>query len=56
MIVPAGKCKGHSPSGASIYQALTEREKAQVYPEAAEAARSDCAALRQDSETAPTSS
>ncbi|WP_405796459.1 recombinase family protein [Streptomyces sp. NBC_01506] len=56
LIIPTGKRKGHSPSVASIYRALTEHEKAQAYPEAIEAAQADFAALRQRSATAPANS
>ncbi|MFI0155933.1 hypothetical protein [Streptomyces lydicus] len=52
---PTGKRKGHGPSVASIYRALTEHEKAQAYPEAVEAAQADFTALRQRSATTPTS-
>lgn len=45
-MIPTGKRKGLSPSVASIYRALAEREKTQAYPEAIEAARTDFAALQ----------
>ncbi|MGH3180853.1 MAG: hypothetical protein ACRDOE_02950, partial [Streptosporangiaceae bacterium] len=46
LIIPAGKRKGHSPSVASIYRALAEREKAQAYPEALAQAHVGFAALQ----------
>ncbi|MFD3776946.1 recombinase family protein [Streptomyces sp. NPDC058612] len=46
LITPTGKRKGQNPSVASIYRALAEREKTQAYPEAAETAHADFAALQ----------
>ncbi|MFC4517295.1 recombinase family protein [Streptomyces ehimensis] len=45
LIIPTGKRKGHSPSGAGIYRALAEHAKREAYPEAVEAAHADFAAL-----------
>ncbi|MER5897362.1 recombinase family protein [Streptomyces sp. NPDC001876] len=44
LIIPTGKRKGQNPSVASIYRALTEHEKTQMYPEAVETAHADFAA------------
>lgn len=46
LIIPTGKRKGQNPSVASIYRALAEHQKAQMYPEAIEAARADFADLQ----------
>ena len=46
LIIPTGKRKGRNPSLASIYRALTEHEKRQAYPEAADQAHADFAMLR----------
>lgn len=46
LIIPTGKCKGHSPSLSSIYRALAEHDKRPAYPEAVEQAHSDFAALQ----------
>ncbi len=46
LVIPTGKRKGQNPSLSSIYRALAEHEKRQAYPEAAEAARADFAALQ----------
>lgn len=45
LIIPTGKRKGKNPGLASIYRALAEHEKHQRYPEAAEQAHADFAAL-----------
>ncbi|MFF9024824.1 recombinase family protein [Streptomyces eurythermus] len=45
LIIPTGKCKGQSPSVASIYRALAEHEKRVAYPEAIEQAYAGFAAL-----------
>jgi len=47
LIIPTGRRKGQNPSLSSIYRALAEHEKNQAYPEAAEAAHADFAALQQ---------
>ncbi|MFF3159572.1 recombinase family protein [Streptomyces sp. NPDC057910] len=44
--IATGKRKGQNPSLASIYRALAEHEKREVYPEAIEAAHADFAALQ----------
>ncbi|MEU4955265.1 recombinase family protein [Streptomyces lavendulae] len=46
LIIPTGKRKGHNPSVASIYRALTEHAKREAYPEAVEQAHADFAASR----------
>ncbi|MFE3558535.1 recombinase family protein [Streptomyces sp. NPDC059193] len=46
--IATGKRKGQNPSLASIYRALAEHEKREVYPEAIEAAHADFAALHGD--------
>jgi DNA invertase Pin-like site-specific DNA recombinase len=46
LIIPTGKRKGHNPSVASIYRALTEHAKRKAYPEAVEQAHADFAASR----------
>ena len=43
LIIPTGKRKGHNPSVASIYRALTEHAKREAYPEAIEQAHADFA-------------
>ncbi len=43
LIIPAGKRKGHTPSPASIYRAITEHEKRRSYPEAVDQAHADFA-------------
>ncbi|MFE1943087.1 hypothetical protein [Streptomyces massasporeus] len=43
---PAGKRKGRNPSVASIYRALAEHAKREVYPKAVEQAHADFAALQ----------
>jgi hypothetical protein len=45
LILPTDKRKGKNPSLASIYRALTEHEKRQVYPETIEQAHAEFAAL-----------
>ncbi|MCX4987027.1 recombinase family protein [Streptomyces sp. NBC_00572] len=47
LIIPTGKRKGHSPSVASIYRALTEHAHREAYPEAVEAAHTDFVNLQQ---------
>ncbi|MFI1226029.1 MULTISPECIES: hypothetical protein [unclassified Streptomyces] len=44
LIIPTGRRKGQNPS---LYRALAEHEKTQVYPEAVQAAHADFAALHQ---------
>ncbi|MFE6133537.1 hypothetical protein ACFQ6Q_35555 [Streptomyces sp. NPDC056437] len=46
LTIPTGKRKGHHPSVASMYRALTEHAKREAYPEAVEQARADFAADR----------
>jgi len=46
LIIPAGKRKGGTPSLASIYRAITEHEKRQLYPEAVDQAHADFASLQ----------
>lgn len=46
LIIPTGKRKGRNPSPASIYRALVEHEKRQMYPEAVEQAHIDFAELQ----------
>jgi DNA invertase Pin-like site-specific DNA recombinase len=46
LIIPTGKRKGRNPSLASIYRALAEHKKHQVYPEAIEQAHTDFAELQ----------
>lgn len=47
LIIPTGKRRGRPPSLASIYyRALAEHEKRQAFPEAAEQANADFAALQ----------
>ncbi|MEU9999161.1 recombinase family protein [Streptomyces sp. NPDC050848] len=46
LIIPTGKRKGQNPSAASIYRALAEHAKREAYPEAAEEAHADFAALQ----------
>ncbi|MFE7046547.1 hypothetical protein ACFU9X_46475 [Streptomyces atratus] len=46
LIIPTGKRKGRNPSVASIYRALAEHAKREAYPEAAEKAPADFAALQ----------
>ncbi len=43
--IPTGKRKGHNPSLASIYRALTEHEKRRAYPEAVDQVHADFTAL-----------
>nr|WP_042198694.1 recombinase family protein [Kibdelosporangium sp. MJ126-NF4]CEL23488.1 Resolvase, N-terminal [Kibdelosporangium sp. MJ126-NF4]CTQ89102.1 Resolvase, N-terminal [Kibdelosporangium sp. MJ126-NF4] len=45
LIIPTGKRKGHNPSLASIYRALTEHNKAQRFPDAVSQAKADFAAI-----------
>jgi hypothetical protein len=45
LIIPVGKRKGGNPSVASIYRALAEHAKREVYPEAIEQAHTDFATL-----------
>ncbi|MER5556812.1 recombinase family protein [Streptomyces sp. NPDC002793] len=47
LLIPTGRRKGQSPSLSNIYRALAEHEKTQAYPEAAETAHADFAALQQ---------
>ncbi|MCX4734451.1 hypothetical protein [Streptomyces sp. NBC_01363] len=47
LLIPTGRRKGQNPSLSSIYRALAEHEKTQVYPEAVETAHADFAALQQ---------
>ncbi|MEU8964200.1 hypothetical protein AB0C89_21195 [Streptomyces sp. NPDC048491] len=47
LIISTGRRKGWSPSLPSIYRARAEHGKTQAYPEAAEAAHADFAALQQ---------
>lgn len=46
LIIPNAKRKGRNPSPASIYRALVEHEKRQMYPEAVEHAHADFAELQ----------
>ncbi len=46
LFIPSGKRKGHNPSVASIYRALTEHGKREAYPEAVEKAHADFTALQ----------
>ncbi|MFF9607796.1 hypothetical protein ACF1GY_37010 [Streptomyces sp. NPDC014684] len=46
LIISTGKRKRHNPSMASIYRALAEHAKREAYPEAAEQAHADFAALQ----------
>nr|WP_229888351.1 recombinase family protein [Streptomyces nitrosporeus] len=46
LFIPTGKRKGHNPSMASIYRALTEHAKHEAYPEAVEQAHADFTAGR----------
>lgn len=48
LIIPTGKRKGHNPSLASIYRALSQHEKRRAYPEAVDQAHADFAALQPD--------
>jgi hypothetical protein len=45
LIIPTGKRKGQNPSVASIYRALTEHAKREMYPEAVEQTHADFASL-----------
>ncbi|MEE1791078.1 recombinase family protein [Streptomyces sp. BE308] len=46
LFIPTGKRKGHNPSVASIYRALTEHAKREAYPEAVEQVHADFGASR----------
>ncbi|MFF8395144.1 hypothetical protein [Streptomyces sp. NPDC016172] len=46
LVIPTGKRKGLNPSVASIYRALAEHARREVYPEAVEQAHADFAALQ----------
>ncbi|MET9039321.1 hypothetical protein [Streptomyces mirabilis] len=52
LITPTGKRKGLTPSVASVYRALAEHEKKEVYPEAVAQAHADFADL-QDTDGIP---
>ncbi|MCX4851412.1 hypothetical protein [Streptomyces sp. NBC_00893] len=53
LIIPTGKRKGRNPSVASAYRALAEQAKREAYPEAAEKAHADFAALQAGEVPAP---
>jgi hypothetical protein len=53
LIIPTGKRKEHSPSPASINLCLAEHDKAQVSPDAIEAAHAGFAALHSTDIPAP---
>ncbi|WP_369392426.1 hypothetical protein AB5J72_36205 [Streptomyces sp. CG1] len=53
LIIPTGKRKGKNPSPASIYRALAEYEKAQVYPKAIEQAPTEFEVIQGDNVPSP---
>ncbi|MGW7712245.1 hypothetical protein [Streptomyces sp. NPDC054771] len=55
LIIPTGKRKGRNPSVASVYRALAEQAKREAYPEAAEKAHADFAALQSGEVPGPAS-